>query len=348
VGRAIDRLDVTDLDYDLPEELIAQEPPERRTDARLMRVPRGEGALAHGKITDLVHVLRPGDLLVLNDTRVVPARVTGRRPTGGRLELLVVRAVDEAQGLWDVIVRGSPRLGEAVEVPGGTGHWKLDRGGGRWTIALDVGEPVPAWLDRVGTVPLPPYIRRVHGPDARDRLRYQTVVARRPGAVAAPTAGLHFTTELLGRLEAGGVGYATITLHVGPGTFLPVRSGSLETFEMEAEPYELSATAVDAINRTRAHGGRVVAVGTTTCRALESAGSDGQLRTGAGWASVFIRPGHTFRMTDGLLTNFHLPRTPLLALVSALTGWSRLQEAYGAAVRRGYRFYSYGDAMLVL
>jgi S-adenosylmethionine:tRNA ribosyltransferase-isomerase len=341
-------LDTDELDYHLPAELIAQHPPERREDARLMVVPRRGGPVEHRRIVDLGRLLRPGDLLVLNDTRVVPARVVGRRPTGGRVELLVVRELDPARCLWDVLVRGAPRPGEVLELPGGSGRWDAQRGPGRWTIALDVGGPVPTWLERVGSVPLPPYVRRAEGPTERDRERYQTVLARQPGAVAAPTAGLHFTRALLDELAAAGIEHVTVTLHVGPGTFLPIRTGPLDRFEMEPEAYEITGAAAERIEDTRASRGRIVAVGTTTCRALESASEGGRLRPGSGWAGLFIRPGHVFRATDALLTNFHLPRTPLLALVSALTGWERLREAYAVAVRERYRFYSFGDAMVVL
>lgn len=341
-------MDLEDLDYDLPSELIAQEPPARRTDARLLVVPRREGVPRHCRIPDLRWLLRAGDLLVFNDTRVVPARVIGRKPTGGRIELLFVRPVSGRERVWEVIVRGAPRAGDPVALPEGHGRWEERRGPGRWTLALEVPGGVAAWLERVGTVPLPPYVRRPLGPTARDRERYQTVLARRPGAIAAPTAGLHFTEELLAALGAAGIGHVTVTLHVGPGTFLPIRPGPLEGYRMEAEPYEIGEAAVEAIARTRRAGGRVVAVGTTTCRALESAAATGDLRAGAGSATLFIRPGHVFRVIDGLLTNFHLPRTPLLALVAALGGWPRIRDAYALAVRERYRFYSFGDAMLIL
>lgn len=313
-----------------------------------MLLSRRRGAISHHRVGELPGLLRPGDLLVLNDTRCLAARVPGRRRTGGRIEMLFVRAIDAERNVWDALVRGTLRPGEEVTFPEGHGRVEGARGGGRWAIALDVGCPVAEWLDRVGSVPLPPYIRRPAGPTAEDRERYQTVVARHAGAVAAPTAGLHFTTALLAKLAAAGIPHATITLHVGPGTFLPIRNGALEAFEMEAEAYEISPAAVDAIGRARDAGGRVVAVGTTTCRALESAALEGALAAGAGWARLFIRPGHAFRVVDALMTNFHLPKTPLLALVAALTGWPRLRAAYETAVRERYRFYSYGDAMVIL
>jgi S-adenosylmethionine:tRNA ribosyltransferase-isomerase len=337
------RLD--DLDYTLPPELIAQEPAPERTAARLLVVTRHPEALAHETIAALPTLLHAGDLLVLNDARVVPARVHGRRPSGGRLDLLLLDACGD--GEWDALVRGSPRVDERVYLPESTGTWTAALGDGRWRLRLEVSIPVSAWLERVGEVPLPPYIRRPGGPTAVDRERYQTTFARVPGAVAAPTAGLHFTPDLLAAAEAAGIGHVTLTLHVGPGTFLPVRGGDLETHRMAPERYDLPAATVARIAETRAAGGRVVAVGTTTVRTLESAAAEGALQAGAGEATLFIRPGHRFRVVDALLTNFHLPGTPLLALVAAFAGRSVMASAYAEAVRQRYRFYSYGDAMLI-
>jgi S-adenosylmethionine:tRNA ribosyltransferase-isomerase len=290
-------------------------------------------------------VLRRGDLLVLNDARVVPARVHGRRPSGGRLELLLLEPAGD--GEWEALVRGSPRVGERAHLPATVGEWTAALGDGRWRLRLGVQGDVLAWLDRVGEVPLPPYIRRPGGPTAADRERYQTTFARVPGAVAAPTAGLHFTAALLAAAHDAGIEQATLTLHVGPGTFLPIRGGDLASYRMAPERYELSDVTVARIAAVRAAGGRVVAVGTTTVRALESAAEDGVLRAGAGAAGLFIQPGHRFRTVDALLTNFHLPRTPLLALVAAFAGWDVLRHAYAEAVRARYRFYSFGDAMLL-
>jgi S-adenosylmethionine:tRNA ribosyltransferase-isomerase len=338
------RLDA--LAYELPPELIAQEPCAERGDARMLWVDRGNGTMRDAHIADLGDALAPGDLLVVNDARVVPARVRGHRPSGGRLELLLLDAAPDQCGQWTALVRGSPRVGERVGFPDGSGEWTADLGGGRWRIRLDVSPSVPAWLERVGEVPLPPYIRRPAGPTAADAERYQTMFARVPGAVAAPTAGLHFTPELLRRLDARGVGRVALTLHVGPGTFLPIRDGDLATYAMEGERYELPAATADAIAAAKRCGGRVIAVGTTTTRALEAAGEHG-FRPGADVATIFIRPGHRFRVVDALLTNFHLPRTPLLALVAAFAGWDLVRHAYELAVERRYRFYSYGDAMLL-
>jgi S-adenosylmethionine:tRNA ribosyltransferase-isomerase len=334
-----------ELDYALPADRIAQEPAAERTQARLLVLDRTTAVRRHVGITDLPAWLAAGDLLVVNDTRVIPARVQGRRPTGGRLELLLVRAVGD-DGEWEALVRGAPRPGELVHLPDGSGEWIESLGDGRWRLRLSVTPDVLAWLERVGEVPLPPYIRRPSGPTAADRERYQTVYARVPGAIAAPTAGLHLTPELLDRLRTTGVGVAALTLHVGPGTFLPLRA-DLETARMEAEPYDVPEETVTRVATTRARGGRIIAVGTTTVRALESAAAEGELRAGAGSAALFIRPGHRFRVVDALLTNFHLPRSPLLALVAALAGWDRIRDAYAEAVAAGYRFYSYGDAMLI-
>jgi S-adenosylmethionine:tRNA ribosyltransferase-isomerase len=282
---------------------------------------------------------------VVNDARVIPARVYGSRPSGGRLELLLLRAVAENE--WESLVRGSPRPGERVTLPEGEGEWTQALGGGRWRIRLAVAPDVPGWLERVGELPLPPYIRRSDGPTAADERRYQTVFAQTPGAVAAPTAGLHFTPELLAVLGARGVRHVPLTLHVGPGTFLPIRDGELDTYAMEGERFDLPETTVEAIHETQRRGGRVVAVGTTTTRALEAAAAGGALRSGPGLATLFIAPGYRFRVVDTLLTNFHLPRTPLLALVAAFAGWPLMQRAYETAVEARYRFYSYGDAMLI-
>lgn len=334
-----------DLDFPLPPERIAQEPAAERTAARLLVLDRAGGGFGHHRVADLPMLLRAGDLLVLNDARVVPARVRGRRPSGGRLELLLLE--ETAPGAWEALVRGTPRVGDVVHLPEGRGVWLADLGEGRWRVRLEVPGSVPAWLERVGETPLPPYIRRPGGPTAADRERYQTTFARVPGAVAAPTAGLHFTPALLAALEDAGVGHATLTLHVGPGTFLPIRGGRLDTYVMAPERYELPPATAARIAATRAAGGRVVAVGTTTVRALESAAAQGRVDGGEGAAEVFVRPGHEFRLVDALVTNFHLPRSPLLALVAAFAGWERLRGAYDEAIRCAYRFYSYGDAMLV-
>ena len=335
---------LAELDYPLPEALIAQAPAPERAAARLLVLDRGGAPLRHAHVGDLPGFLRAGDVLVVNDTRVIPARVSGRRPSGGRLELLFVAPLGE-EGEWEVLVRGTARPGERVHLPGGRGEWVAPLGDGRWRLRLALDEPVLAWLERVGEVPLPPYVRRA--PTPADRERYQTVYARVPGAVAAPTAGLHLSAELLAAIAAAGVRVATLTLHVGPGTFLPIRTDDLDQHVMAPEPSDIPPATVEAIGAARARGGRVVAVGTTTVRALESAWAEGAVRAGPGAAALFIRPGHRFRVADALLTNFHLPRSTLLALVAAFAGWDRIRAAYAEAVRLGYRFYSYGDAMLI-
>jgi S-adenosylmethionine:tRNA ribosyltransferase-isomerase len=339
-----------ELAYDLPPELIAQEPAPERGGARLLVLDRACDRLEHTEVARLPMLLGAGDLVVLNDTRVIPARVRGRRPTGGRVEVLLCEPLaDEGPGeTWLVLAKGASRVGERVFLAGAEGEWTRDLGDGRWHLRLDLERPALDWLDDVGEVPLPPYIRRPDGPTAADRERYQTVFARHPGAVAAPTAGLHVTPALLDALAERNVAHAFVTLHVGPGTFLPIRGDDLETFRMAPERYAIGEAAATAIAAALADGRRIVAVGTTTVRALESAAARGGVVAGSGEADLFIRPGHAFRVVGALLTNFHLPRTPLLAMIAALAGWDHTRRAYDEAVRARYRFYSYGDAMLIV
>ena len=342
-------MQLADFDYDLPGDRIAQEPAEERTAARLLCLDRARPPLEHARVADLPGRLRAGDLVVVNDTRVIPARVPARRPSGGRLEVLLVRPLESPRE-WEALVRGSPRVGERAHFPEARGEWLAGLGDGRWRVRLELDHPdesVLGWLERVGEVPLPPYVRRPAGPTPADRDRYQTTYARVPGAVAAPTAGLHLTPALLSTLGDHGVALARLTLHVGPGTFMPIRVAALDDHVMAAEPYDVPADTAAAVANARVRGGRIVAVGTTTVRALESAGAAGQLVAGPGEAKLFIRPGHRFRVVDALLTNFHLPRSTLLALVAAFAGWERVRAAYEEAVRLGYRFYSFGDAMLI-
>ncbi|MBN2497587.1 MAG: tRNA preQ1(34) S-adenosylmethionine ribosyltransferase-isomerase QueA [Deltaproteobacteria bacterium] len=351
------RLD--DFDYDLPEERIAQEPPPHRTASRLLVLPREQGPIAHRRFQDLGALLRHGDLLVLNDTRVMPARLFGRKRSGGRVELLLDRPLSEPSASngrivqdWCCLIRASKplRAGAEVELEGGAVAEGLGADSAGVRIRLRLPAPVHEYLERHGRVPLPAYIRRDPAGDPRDGLdreRYQTVFARRPGAVAAPTAGLHFDPGMLAELRALGVELASCTLHVGPGTFLPVRCQDITAHEMHPERYALDEDCVRAVARTRLRGGRVVAVGTTVLRALESAwGSEG-LRAGEGLTELFIYPGFEFHVVDVLLTNFHLPRSTLLMLVCAFSERRRVLDAYAEAVRAGYRFYSYGDAMLL-
>jgi S-adenosylmethionine:tRNA ribosyltransferase-isomerase len=343
-------VNVADFDYDLPEDRIAQEPAEHRDASRLLVLDRDTGSMTHRVFREIGEELTPGDLLVVNDTKVLAARLAASKPTGGRVEVLLVEPCGPT--VWRALVSGSRSLrpGLSLAVSDGLDVQLLEREGDLWRIALHApsGDPVEAAL-AAGTLPLPPYIHRVDV-DARaplDRERYQTVYARSPGAVAAPTAGLHFTPELLDALTARGIGVAALTLHVGPGTFLPVRTEVVESHTLHEEVYDLPHVTVEAVERTRAAKHRIVAVGTTVARTLEAAAAGGALRPGAGRTSLFIYPGYRFRVVDALVTNFHLPRSTLLMLVCALAGRERTLSAYRVAVREGYRFYSYGDAMLV-
>ncbi len=339
---------LSDFDYDLPEALVAQEPVTPRDASRLLVLPP-EGPVEHRCFAELDQLLAPGDLLVFNDTKVIPARLVGRKATGGKVELLLCEPLEGGLGRrWRAMGQASKaiRAGAVVELDGLTATVEAVEGDGFYVVALDrEGDALLAALDRAGRVPLPPYIRRE--PSARDRESYQTLWARAPGSAAAPTAGLHFTEPLLARLEARGVRRTAVTLHVGPGTFLPVRGDSLETHRMHAERYEVPAATAEEIARCRARGGRVVAVGTTTVRTLESAAAGGAVVPGAGRTEIFIRPGHRFQAVDALVTNFHLPRSTLLVLVCAFGGQERVLTAYREAVRLGYRFFSYGDAMVI-
>jgi S-adenosylmethionine:tRNA ribosyltransferase-isomerase len=340
------------FDYDLPPELIAQEPLPARDASRLLVLPRSSGAPRHAGFGDLPDLLAPGDLLVVNRTRVVPARLVGTRRGGGAAEVLLVRPVGPDE--WEALVRPGRRLrpGDEVAIAEDlvvrvlTGSITT-QGSRRVRLHPAPGLDAAAALERHGRTPLPPYIRRAAGPVDRDR--YQTVYARDRGSVAAPTAGLHFTPELLGRIQERGVERAEVVLHVGPGTFKPVQVDDVSTHRVDPEPLRVPAATAEAVARTRIRGGRVVAVGTTTARALESAAvDDGTIVPVEGVTDLVIVPGFTFRVVDALLTNFHLPRSSLLLLVAAFAGRERVLSAYAEAVHQRYRFYSYGDAMLVL
>ncbi|UCE59314.1 MAG: tRNA preQ1(34) S-adenosylmethionine ribosyltransferase-isomerase QueA [Phycisphaerales bacterium] len=354
-----DSFAVSDLDYHLPEELIAQEPAPHREDARLLLVERQTGRLSDAKITDLPAVLRAGDLLILNDTKVLPAKFVARRRTGGVIPGLFLS--EEEPGRWRVMLQGSRRLrvGEAL-VAGDDQAASVELelleslGEGHWVARVTAPGGAEQVLSRIGQTPLPPYIRRdTRDPerDTEDRRRYQTVYARQPGAVAAPTAGLHLTTPLIDALHANGIKIATVTLHVGMGTFKPIATQRLADHKMHSEWYELLPGVADAVQACRKRGGRVVAVGTTSVRVLESAAIDSagsrlvQARTGT--TEMFIYPPYEFRVVDAMMTNFHLPRTTLLALVMARAGIGQTRGAYRHAVEKRYRFYSYGDAMLI-
>jgi S-adenosylmethionine:tRNA ribosyltransferase-isomerase len=355
-------VNVSDFDFDLPESLIAQDAAQRGR-SRLLVLHKQSGAVEHAMFADLERFLRPGDLLVLNDTRVFPARLIGRRdPSGGEVECLLMgrpRPLDDAEPRaeeWDALVHPGQKLKPGArmlfEGAGSTLHGEVlaRRFQGRRTIRLWTADPggVAAVVDRIGHVPLPPYIEREDR--AGDRDRYQTVYAGERGSIAAPTAGLHFTTEQLGALRAAGVEQATVTLHVGYGTFKPVRVDRVEDHEVDPEAYSVTQQAAEALTRARREGRRIVAVGTTTVRVLESLemSSAGEVRPGAGETRLFIHPGHQFRLVHALVTNFHLPRSSLLMLVAAFAGRERVLAAYREAVAREYRFYSYGDAMLLV
>ncbi len=373
-------MNVGDFDFDLPPGLIAQEPVAERAAARLVHLSRGSGALTHATVAELPRFLRAGDLLVVNNTRVFPARLLGRRvPTGGTVECLLIRRLGTEAGrsgdgggteagrsgdgggaagdaeLWEALMHPGQKLkpGSRVVFEGmRTLHAEVLHRHfyGRRTIRLwtDDGSGVGQAVDEIGHVPLPPYIKRAAAESDRDR--YQTIFARARGSVAAPTAGLHFTPELLQAIAARGVEVTALTLHVGYGTFQPVRCDRVEDHRLEPEQYEICEAAAGAINRALDEKRRVIAVGTTTTRTLEGIGAanGGRITAGAGAIDLFIYPGFAFTIISGLLTNFHLPRSSLLMLVSAFGGRERILAAYHAAIARGYRFYSYGDAMLIL
>lgn len=348
---------VSEFDYELPPERIAQEPSARREDARLLVHEVATNETAHRVIRDLPELLRAGDLLVVNDTRVRRARLHLRRTTGGAVELLLFGPEPgcEADSTWRCMAKPAARLkpGEIVADESGEFQVRMRErvGGPEWLVDLPQleSEALEEQLEKFGTLPLPPYIQRQAGSEsAVDAERYQTVYSDQLGAVAAPTAGLHFTQELLQRLEATGIESARVTLHVGAGTFQPIGVEETDEHEMHSEEYLVPQATVDAVARCRARGGRVVAVGTTSLRALESSlDADEQLISGSGATELFVTPGYRFAVVDVLLTNFHLPRSTLLMLVAAFCGQERMFELYREAIEREYRFYSYGDAMLL-
>lgn len=337
----------TDFDYMLPPELIAQTPIERRDGSRLLCLDKKTGAFSHHHFYDLPNFLRPGDCLILNNSRVLPARLLGQRlPGGGACEVLLL--IDRGNHTWECIVRPGKHLREGA---------KLSFGGGELTA--EIAEVLPDGnrlvkfsyegiflevLERLGKMPLPPYIKE----ELKDAGRYQTVYAKVNGSAAAPTAGLHFTPELLERIAAMGVRLGYVTLHVGLGTFRPVKEEEVEAHEMHSEYCVIPEETAELINETKQNGGRVICVGTTSCRTIESwAGEDGVMKASAGWTSIYIYPGYRFRVMDALITNFHLPQSTLLMLVSALAGRENVLEAYEEAVRERYRFFSFGDAMFI-
>ncbi|HYB90904.1 MAG TPA: tRNA preQ1(34) S-adenosylmethionine ribosyltransferase-isomerase QueA [Candidatus Binataceae bacterium] len=337
---------LSELDYELPEELIAQQPLERRDEARMLVVNRKTRSFEHSRFYKLGNHLRDGDLLVLNDTRVIPARLFTHKESGGKIELLFVRPVPDPPGAWLALIRAHRPLREGARllIDGGgalriTGYTR----GGRALIASDDSTPIDEVLGRRGLLALPHYIHREAGPSDSDA--YQTVYASKPGAIAAPTAGLHFTPALLESLAEAGIRTASVTLHIGPGTFAPLRAPEVERHSMEAEWFTIPPAAIEAIEHARRTGGRVVAVGTSSVRALESWAITGDAE---GTTGLFIFPGFRFKLVDAMVTNFHLPRTTVLALVMALAGRDLILDAYREAIRHRYRFLSYGDAMLIL
>ncbi len=336
----------SDFHFELPAELIAQAPLPERSASRLLLVPPGDAAFADLGVRDLPTLLQPGDLLVFNDTRVIPARLFGNKATGGRVEILIERLLPGNEARAQLGVSKSPQIGSRIALDAGGEAEVLSRDdAGFGQLRFHVAEPLENWLLHAGRLPLPPYIQREPGAD--DAERYQTVFAREIGAVAAPTAGLHFDDALLDALRARGVQFGHVTLHVGAGTFQPMRVDDIREHRMHSEWINVGAELVQQVRRTRAAGGRVVAVGTTVLRALESALVDGELQPFAGETNIFIFPGYRIRSIDALMTNFHLPESTLLMLVSAFAGKERVFAAYEHAVRERYRFFSYGDAMLL-
>ena len=332
-----------DFHFDLPPELIAQHPLAERTASRLLTLC--DKTRQDRQFAEIIDLLQPGDLLVMNNTRVIPARLFGQKDTGGKVELLVERVLDEHRVLAHLRASKSPKPGGRLLLDGDLQATMTGREGELFCLHFDGAEPVVNLLERHGHMPLPPYIERADA--SEDRERYQTVFAQRQGAVAAPTAGLHFDQDLLDALASKGVESTFVTLHVGAGTFQPVRVDNIADHHMHKEYIEVSADTVEAVQQTRARGGRVIAVGTTSVRALESAARGGELAAFAGDTDIFITPGYAFRVVDALVTNFHLPESTLLMLVSAFAGVEAVRAAYQHAIEQRYRFFSYGDAMFL-
>lgn len=338
-------MNTSDFDYKLPSHLIAQKPAEPRDSSRLLVLHKVTGEIEHHRFDEIIEYLQPGDVLVANDTRVIPARLFGRKvPSGGKVEVLLTHKREER--VWEAMVRGrSLAPGTTIEFANGNARLQATvlaatPESGR---VLEFSQAVEPHLSKFGAVPLPPYIRQ----PLEDAGRYQTVYARRDGAVAAPTAGLHFTPQLLDKIKAKGVEITFITLHIGPGTFRPVATDNIEAHRMEAEHFRLSPLVAEAINRAKFEGRRVIAVGTTAVRVLEAQGTSGLVQPGEGETGLFIYPGFEFKIVEALITNFHLPLSTLLVLVSAFAGKNLVKNAYAQAIAQKYRFYSFGDAMLI-
>ena len=340
---------IEEFDYNLPRSLIAQYPSARRGESRLMVLNRSQGVIEHRHFVDLLDYLRSGDLLVMNNSRVLPARLIGNKETGGKVEILLVPTWNGAKGQWEGLVKNVGKVENKIRIRLGQETYVdlMEVKGGRGKIVFPKGKQVEDLLWEIGHIPLPPYIKRKDEP--LDWERYQTVIAEKDGSIAAPTAGLHFTQSMLQILNEKGIKIATITLHIGTGIFTPVKSKTIEEHRMEKEWVEITEEVVKEIEKTKGQGGRVIAVGTTTTRALESfADQEGRVKSGKGNAGLFIYPPYRFKVIDGLITNFHLPKSTLIMLVSAFAGKDFVLRAYQEAVKKKYRFYSYGDAMLIL
>lgn len=335
----------SDFQYRLPERLIAQQPLAERSASRLLVLDPIDGTLGDRQFTEFVDLINAGDLLVLNDTRVIPARLYGRKLTGGKVEILIERIVDDRYAVAHVRASKSPKPGSVIELEDGYRCTVTGRDHDLFTLEFTGDCSLPQLLERIGHMPLPPYIAR--GDNEQDKSRYQTVFARQDGAVAAPTASLHFDRVMMERIQRKGIEFAFVTLHVGSGTFQPVRVENLAEHVMHQEYYEVPQATVAKVRQCRERGGRVIAVGTTAVRALESASADGQLQASYGDTKLFITPGYRFRAVDALLTNFHLPESTLLMLVAAFAGYSKTMRAYRHAIANEYRFFSYGDAMFI-
>ncbi len=342
-------MQLSEYDYDLPQQLIAQNPLSDRSASRLLSLNRSSAHINHHCFTDLPQLLRAGDLLVRNETRVIPARLLGRKESGGQVEILLIRQCDPVRNIWRCMTRSSKpvRVGARLSFPEAINAEVVDAvEQGHRLVRFDCPGDFLEVLERVGHMPLPPYIRRQD--HEQDKDRYQTVFANKPGAIAAPTAGLHFTDETFAALGERHVDVCSVTLHVGPGTFLPVRSENLDDHRMHSEVYEVTEEAARQVNQARADGRRIIALGTTVTRTLEHAvDGTGLLQPGQGETDLFIRPGFQFQLVDALITNFHLPKSTLLVLVSAFAGKEFILKAYREAVEHGYRFFSYGDCMLI-
>jgi len=336
----------SDFYYHLPESLIAQKPLPQRSASRLLHLDKQSGAVTDGQFTDFIDMLQPNDLLVLNDTKVIPARLFGHKASGGKIEILIERIENDRQALAHIKASKSPKPGGLLNLDNGAVCRVMEREHDLFRLAFETESTLLELLAEIGHMPLPPYIARADDSDDLDR--YQTLFAKQAGAVAAPTAGLHFDQATLDKIERKGIAKAFVTLHVGSGTFQPVRVEDLSQHVMHKEYFQVPQQTVAAVRQTRERGGRVVAIGTTAVRALESASTGGELQAGFGDTELFITPGYTFKSVDAMLTNFHLPESTLLMLISAFAGYDAVMEAYRHAIAQRYRFFSYGDAMVII